>query len=433
MLSDRTIGLTLLSVRTTRRRQAVAAYGGMVVVAGGSMVLFPLFPALQESLDLSTSSLGLVAAAGFLAALLVELALAPQADRGHGRLMATLALVLMTASLAASALATEAWQLVAARALAGAGLGLFVPAAAGLLIRQAPDQSGEALGRLGTAELGGLALGPMLAAAALRWIDPAVVFLGAAAVTAVGALVVGCLLTDQSQPVTTHRAPPFAFDLLRSRRVLGAALLGVAVMVPVGAYDAIWPRYMADLGADPLLIGLSYLVFALPFMVVAAPAGRLADRRGGPAAFACGVVVLVPFILLYAVLSDPWVATGAGVIESTGQALAFVGAAATMAYAVDPARAGSGQGLARAAGLLAAAAASALSGLAYSAGGPPLLFGSTAAAVFLVSLTAWLLLRPTAAAPSKHSPLAAAEAALRRRSNRHLCPPGDPRREEAST
>ncbi|WNV77818.1 MFS transporter [Geodermatophilus sp. DSM 44513] len=384
---------------TTSRRAATGAYAGMVVVAGGSMVVFPLFPALQDRLGLSTAALGLVAAAGFLAALVVELTLAPQADRGHGRSMAVVAALLVAASLAWSAVAAEAWQLVAARALGGAGLGLFSPAAAGLLIRRAPERSGEALGRLSTAELGGLAVGPMLAAVALRWTEPGTVFAGAAAVSAVTAVVVGVLLGGEQRPAPGHRPPALAFDLLRHRRVLGAVLLAVAVMVPVGAYDAIWPRYLADLGADPLLIGLSYLLFALPFMVVAAPAGRLADRVGGPVAFTRGTAVLVPFIALYAVVTDPWVATVAGVAESTVQALALVGAVATMAQAVDPSRAGSGQGLARAAGLVAATAVAAASGAVYALGGPLLLFLGTAVAVVLVSLAAWPLLRRGRTAP----------------------------------
>jgi hypothetical protein len=58
---------------------APAAYLGMVVAAGGTMVLFPLFPALQDSLGLSTGSLGVVAAAGFAAALVTELLLAAAA------------------------------------------------------------------------------------------------------------------------------------------------------------------------------------------------------------------------------------------------------------------------------------------------------------------------------------------------------------------
>jgi MFS family permease len=365
----------------------------MVVAAGGTMVLFPLFPSLQASLGLSTGSLGLVAAAGFGTALVTELLLAPQADRGHVRRMAVIALALVAASLAASALATEAWHLVAARAVSGVGLGLYLPAAAGLLVRLAPRRAGEALGRLGTAELGGLAVGPLLASAALTWTDPATVFAAAALLTAVGAVVVGVRLREPAADDSAPVPPALAFDLLRSRRVLGAVVLAVAVYVPIGAYDAVWPRYLADLDASALLIGLSYALFALPFMVVAAPAGRLADRVGGGATFARGIVVLVVLIAAYGVIRDPWVATGAGLVESGAQAFAAVGAAAAMAQAVPPSRAGAAQGLARAAGLLAATVTSAVSGFGYAVGGPLLLFGATAVLVVLVALVAVPLLR----------------------------------------
>lgn len=379
--------------RPTRPVGPGAAYLGMVVAAGGTMVLFPLFPALKSTLGLSTGSLGLVAAAGFAAALVTELLLAPQADRGHVRRMAVVALLLVALSLAASALATQAWHLVAARAVSGVGLGLYLPAAAGLLVRLAPQRAGEALGRLGTAELGGLAIGPLLAAVALAWTDPATVFAVAAVLAAAGAVVVGVRLREPAADDGAPLPPALAFDLLRSRRVVGAVVLAVAVYVPIGAYDAVWPRYLADLDAGALLIGLSYALFAVPFMVVAAPAGRLADRRGGTVAFARGIVALVALIAAYAVIRDPWVATGAGLVESGAQAFAAVGAAAAMAQAVPPARAGAAQGLARAAGLLAATVTSAVSGFGYAVGGPTLLFGATAVAVLAVAAVAAALLR----------------------------------------
>ena len=383
---------------TTPARTRWAAYTGMVLVAGAGMVIFPLLPALQDELGIGTASIGLIAAAGFGAAVLTELVLAPQADRGRARALASLGVALLAGSLLWSALADSAWELVAARAVGGMGSGAFLPAAGAVLIRQDPARAGERLGRLSTAELAGIALGPLVAAALLELLPPDAVFGLTALLTGLGVLPVLVWLREGAAPAPVAGRPPaLGIDLLRSRAVVGAVLLTVAVMIPVGAYDAIWPRFMTDIGAGELLVGLSYTLFALPFMLIAAPAGKLADRIGGPAVFLRGIAVLLGTVLLYAVLGDPWVVTGVGVVESTGQALAFVGAAAAMAQAVSPLRAAAGQGLARSLGLLAATATAAGAGWAYAVGGAPALFGGTVVLVALTAAAAWALLRSRAA------------------------------------
>ena len=103
--------------------------GTALAAAQGGLAIFPLFPELQAQLGIGTGALGVMAAASFLAALTAELLLAPQADRGHARAMAVTGILVVAASLAASAAATEVWQLVIARAITGLGAGLFMPAA----------------------------------------------------------------------------------------------------------------------------------------------------------------------------------------------------------------------------------------------------------------------------------------------------------------
>jgi len=92
---------------------------------------------------------------------------------------------------------------------------------------------------------------------------------------------------------------------------------------------------------------------------------------------------------------------GGVVVDSTGaldlpkvpKKLAVIGAGAAMAHAVDPARAGSAQGLLRGIGLAAATIAAMVSGLAYEAGGPLLLFGGTGVAVVVIAVAGMLFVR----------------------------------------
>ncbi len=428
--------------REARRARLLvpSVVGAMVTLSAASFVIFPLIPSLQDDLGVSTAQIGYLAAAGFGAALVAELIVAPAADRGHARLMAIIGVVMVAGSLALSALATSGLQLIAGRAVGGFGFGIFVIAASALLVRHDHKRSGELLGRLGAGELAGIALGPLASGLALAIAGPSVILAVSAGVVMLalmpvllgfreaahagearggatdaepsrsrtgfdgdhahpetGGIAAGVLGFDVTDADRTQRfgsaAPRTGLDLLRSPRIVGIVLLYAAVMIPTGAYDGIWPRYMADIGAGPVLIAASYATFAVPYVLLAGWAGRLADRRGGVSAFWRGLVILLPIVGLYAVVGNPFLATGMGFVESTGQALAFVGAAAAMAHAVDPARAGTAQGLLRGIGLAAATIAAAASGVAYEFGGQALLFGGTAVVVGVVAGVGLLLAR----------------------------------------
>ena len=426
-------------IAASPRRLVPTVVIAMVLLSGASFVIFPLIPALQGSLGVSTAEIGFLAAAGFGAALIAELLVAPLADRGHARLMAIVGVLMVAGSLGLSAAASEGWQLIVARGIGGFGFGIFVIAASALLIRSDPSRSGELLGRLGAAELSGIAIGPLASGVALSFAGPSAI-LAVASIAVLLALIpvligfretrasangtgfdgTGFNGTDDPHPTTggiaagvigfdgtdavggmrLGAAPRSSLDLLKSKHLVGIVLLYAAVMVPTGAYDGIWPRYMADIGAGPLLTAASYALFAIPYVLLAGWAGRLADRRGGVSAYWRGLAILLPVIALYGFVGNPWVATGMGFVESTGQALAFIGAAAAMAHAVDPARAGSAQGLLRGIGLIAATIAAAVSGIVYEAGGQLLLFGGTAVAVWVLAVVGLLLARHRRSAPA---------------------------------
>jgi MFS family permease len=407
------------SVERYRRRLTAGVVAATVLMSSGAMVIFPLLPTLQERLGITTTEIGFVAAAGFAASLAAELIVAPYADRGRARTMGVVGVLLMVAGLVGSALATETWHLVAGRAVDGFGFGVFMAAASALIVRADPMRAGESLGRLGAAELGGIALGPLASGLAIAVAAPGAILAWSAAAVLVAVVPVALTFreraavgADAATPAFAHgaaaasvapgttppatapaRPPRISLDLLRSPLVVGILLLYGAVMVPTGAYDGIWPRFMTDIGASEALTALSYTLFAVPYALLAGWAGRLADRIGGVSAFVRGAVVLVPIVALYGVIGNPWVATGIGFVESSGQALAFIGAAAAMAQAVPASRAGASQGLMRAFGLLTAAIAAALSGMAYESGGPLALFGGTAAVVAIVIGSGLLVVR----------------------------------------
>ena len=83
----------VLAMRSTKALQA-----GAFAISGSFMVVFPLLPALQDRAGISTAQLGWVATAGFIAALVAQIVIAPHADRGRERLVINGAILLMALS-----------------------------------------------------------------------------------------------------------------------------------------------------------------------------------------------------------------------------------------------------------------------------------------------------------------------------------------------
>ncbi len=98
------------------------------VISSGNGVVFPLLADLQDEHGLPTYGLGIISSAAFLAALVGQLTLAGQADRGRAKLLLLGGVVVSAVSLVLFALASELWQFVGARALSGLAIGCFLPA-----------------------------------------------------------------------------------------------------------------------------------------------------------------------------------------------------------------------------------------------------------------------------------------------------------------
>lgn len=364
------------------------------LMASASIAIFPLLPDLQAELGLSTGILGLVTAAGFLAAVVAQVAVAPLADRGHERSLLVAGLLTSAAALVAAAFAWDAASLVLARSLEGFAFGTFVPAARAITARRSPHGPAEALGRLSAAEFAGVALGPLAAALLASAFSTDVALLTFAVLSVVTVPVALRAADARVTLVTTagHGAgePRMGFDLLRRKPMQVALLLTIALIVPVGAYDTLWARYMVDNGATTLLVGASLTVFAIPYILFASRAGRLADRLGPVRGAVAGMLLTSAVIVAYGFLRNPWTITGVGMIESTGQALAGPAAQASVANAVPRDRVAAAQGLAGAVGTAAAGIVAALAAPIYGLGGQELLFSVTAALVLALLAAAVL-------------------------------------------
>ncbi|MEO6122503.1 MAG: MFS transporter [Ilumatobacteraceae bacterium] len=361
---------------------------GAFAISGSFMIVFPLLPALQERSGISTSQLGWVAAAGFVAALVAQLVIAPLADRGYERRVLAGAVIAMAFATVLCVVPGGLIGLILGRIGTGVAYGAFKPAATGMAIRLFPDAPGERIGRLQALDLAGMAVGPLLAVAGKIAFGVVPTLVIASALT----LLVGLPSLARSTSIVSlvpmamamgaserHDGPLAAIGMLRHRSVVAAALIVTAFMIPIGAYDALFPRYLTDLGSSDLMLGIALTAFALPAMLLATWCGRQADRLGPFRAAARGGAANVAVIVAYALVRIPMLIVFIGLVESGGQTLVGAAGAAAMGWAVPGRRAATAQGLGEAVGTIAAAGVALIAAPLYGAGGPTALFLVTAA------------------------------------------------------
>jgi MFS family permease len=369
----------------------------MFLMSCAILVIAPMIPTIQQSRGFAVASLGVIAGTALVVGVVSELFLGPLADRGYERTLLISSVVVAAAALVGSGLAHSVILLTAWRAIAGIAYGMFVPAASAIVIRENPEGVGERLARLQVAEYAGFAAGPFLGALLLSRIGATagLVYSGVACL-AVLPFVVGVRIPtkipidEAADPESPGpRAPLVPLDLLRQPAVWVALALSVAITAPVGTYDAMWARFLADRGASAFLIAVSLGLFVVPFIILAPRAGRLIDRVGPLRGSVVGTIVVAVVVFSYGVIGSVAVIIAVGLLESAGQALAGPGSAAAMARATGPERAGAGQGLSRGIGFLGAGLVAFVAGPVYAVWGARALFGGTAAIMLVLVAVGW--------------------------------------------
>jgi MFS family permease len=373
------------------RRTLWVLFGAAALFSASSSVVFALLGNLQDEYGFSDAGLGMIAASGFLASFVTQLFIAPLADRRPPKQLLMAGAAISLAGNVAFAASTSLWGLIAARALIGTALGCFLPAARALVASLGEVGRGERLGKMGSAEVGGFVMGPVIGGLLVGPLGvrvPFLLFAGLAAVT-LALLAVTPLPTLARSPTSSR----LALDLLALAQVRVAVLIAVALALPIGMYEALWDRYLTDLGASDLLVGVSLAAFGIPFVLLAAYGGRLADRVGAMHLLTRALMIIVPLTALYGWFSSPWVPITLGVAEAVVQAGANPAAQTVVAQSAPPGRAAAAQGLAGATTVLTAAVVALVASTLYGAFGPEVVFTTVAAASGSCALMAWRLSR----------------------------------------
>ena len=387
-------------------------------------------PAIRGALGATLAEAQWISAAYLLALSSLVLAGGAMGDRFGTARVFTIGIWVFVAGSIACAIAFDASQLIAARAVKGVGAALMVPGSMAIVARAYPrDQRGRALGLWAAASTATTALGPVLGGMLISWGGDAgwrMIFglnlpLGLLAIW----LLRGRVLADAGQPgarvdlvgaglatlglglmayaLTTigpalviglaaaltlalfvvweahNPAPMIRLSLLRNRAfavtnmvtfVLYFALNGVMFYLPMTAISA-W-------GVSALDVTAAFLPISLLIGVLSAPAGRLADKFGpGPLMAGGSTLVALAYTGLALVAAQPafWTQV-VPLMVLAGIGLGLLVApltTAVMAEAADGeqgAASGINNAVARVAGLIAVALLGKLAAAAYGPGLP---------------------------------------------------------------
>jgi MFS family permease len=351
--------------------------------ATANSVIFAVLGDLQDTYHFAPSGLGFIAGSGFLMGLLVQLFIAPYADRGYSKRLIVIGLMLASTGSVLFATGDNLVQFVLARAVVGSSFGFVFPAVRAIASNLDPQRSGERLGKVTAVELLGFVIGPLLGSILIDPIGLSSTFL----VFGTVALAITIFVAPRKFPtlVLTSESNRPSLELLRHPRIVVAVLVVMAIQLPIGVFDALWDRYITDLGGSNLIVGLSFALYSVPFILLSSAGGKLADR-GDPQRIALwSMLAVTPFVFFYGFFDSLWIVVAINIGEGIAQAVAFPATAAAVAKAAPPGRASAAQGLSGSAGLLGATLMAFIMPSVYGRYGPLVTFGSVS--VLMLALT----------------------------------------------
>lgn len=363
-----------------RGRRALLLVVGVQAIGIG--VIIALLADIQDRFGYPTWALGLIAGASFAATFVAHLVLAPLADRGWERRLILSGAALTVVALLWMAVADALWQWVAARALLGAAEGGVTSSARRVMLSWDPEGHGKALSSLLAALLAGFLIGPPLGGL-LNEISTSLPFLVPAGVVLAVLPFLGAIRpAELGRPVSRLSR----WRLAMTPGLTSGLVLGSSSWLLIGVFDAVWARYMTDLGADPITIGFGFLVLVLPSVFLAPHGGRLADRMNPVRLAVTAVMIEIPLVVAFGFAGSIPVLLLISVAQAVVWSYITPPAQAAVAKVSPPGQVAEAQGLIEAVGLVFAAVGAIGGAPIYDALGARWLFGLFGGAIFLAGL-----------------------------------------------
>ena len=316
----------------------------MGVLASGYGVMFTMLDDWRAEFGIQETGLSMIIAVGFFTSFIAQLTIAPYADRGHARKLMTVGMAANAVGALIMAFGSSLPLFLLGRFVMGVGAGIAIPAIKRIVIVSDPENMGGNLGRGVSIEVGGFAIGPVIAALTVDSINLAAPFILIAALITVAGFIISRLNITETA-VEDRTEERFAIDLLKNRAVLGSILVGIALYVMIGVYDSLWVIMMDDLKAPHWVGNAGVALFGLPWIFFGALGGRIAQKHGPLRVSALGLALGSLYMTSYGFMTMPYLMLGVGLTQSMLDSLTVTGIGVAVAQATPPERQAGASGL----------------------------------------------------------------------------------------
>ena len=363
----------------------------MGVLASGYGVMFTMLDDWRAEYGIQETGLSMIIAVGFFTSFIAQLTIAPYADRGHARKLMTVGMAANAAGALIMAFGSSLPMFLLGRFVMGVGARIAIPAIKRIVIVSDPENMGGNLGRGVSIEVGGFAIGPVIAALTVDSINLAAPFILIAVLITIAGVIISRLNITETA-IEDRTAERFAIDLLKNRAVLGSILVGVALYVMIGVYDSLWVIIMDDLKAPHWVGNAGVALFGLPWIFFGALGGRIAQKHGPLRVSAFGLALGSLYMTSYGFMTMPYLMLGVGLTQSMLDSLTVTGIGVAVAQATPPERQAGASGLLGGLQTLMGGVAAMSAGTMYEHFGQKFAFTATGVAMaILVSLGCFLV------------------------------------------
>jgi MFS family permease len=370
-------------------RRALYPYFGLICLSTMSLgAVFTMLGEFRDRLGFSETGLGVMVSIGFFAAVASQLGLARYADRGHATAMIRGGLVVLAVALLAMSVAEELWQFTLARAVLGVGLGCLFPSIRRMVIAFDRSNVGANLGLLGSFDVAGFVVGPLLAGILVELVGFRAPFLVLGAATALFVPFVARLPADAAAAARPQRV---LRELLARRAMRATLVVAVGWFAMIGTFESVWAVLLTDRGAETWLIAVTLSIIVVPMVFLAPFAGRLAQRHGPIRVGGVGVLLAVPCVIGYGFATSLTVLVVLAVLQGFSDAVTFPASQVGAALAADDDQLAASQGLMGATLEITAGTMALVAGFVYDHWGPEALFTATGVLMVVgVGMAAWI-------------------------------------------
>jgi DHA1 family multidrug resistance protein-like MFS transporter len=403
-----------------RWRPLLPVFGAEFIVLIGFGALLPVLPLFIRDQGIDPAQLGLIIAAWPIAKLFLEPVFGWWADRYTRKPQMVAALLVLAVVSVLPLVFTSFAALFILRFLAGAAAAAYDPAARGMLTEATHEgERGEAFGVYAAFQIGGFAIGPAIGGIGAALIEGyAFPFAITGLLSVVGAVVMALRLepnprlvgggvarpgaeersaeersadvapgpAGEALPQPAREAPPLPAGepftasetvvvptdvapaerapvrAVFNRTVLTALVLTFGLHLTFGTYEVVWALYLVALGATVAWVGVSFVLFSVPEMIVAPFAGRYIDRQGPLRPIIITGLVIMTTGTIYALSNSYLLSSFVAPVEAAATAAMMPALYTILGRGTPPGRASTTQGLFGATSTLALILASVAAG-----------------------------------------------------------------------